>query len=123
MTLLGTALTPSATRALILGAGELSEETVIAFQRLGVETIAADRQVGAPARQVAHHARTLDMTDGQRLRDLVLTERPDAVVPGMEAIATPVLEELEAEDGLRVVPHRSSGTPDDGQRRHPAARR
>lgn len=88
-----------------------------------METIAADRYAGAPAQQVAHHARALDMTDGQRLRDLVLTERPDVVVPEIEAIATPVPEELEAEDGVRVVPTRSSGAPDDGRRGHPAARR
>lgn len=101
---LGTPLTPSATRVMLLGAGELGKEVVITLQRLGVETIAVDRYDGAPAHQVAHHARTVDMTDPDAIRTLVLAERPDVVVPEIEAIATPALEALEVEGVTRVVP-------------------
>ena len=103
MVTIGTPLTPSATRVLVLGAGELAKEVVIALQRLGVETIAVDRYDGAPAQQVAHHARTITMSDPDALRELLLAERPDVVVPEIEAIATDVLVELEAQ-GFRVVP-------------------
>lgn len=101
---LGTPLTPGATRVLLLGSGELGKELVIALQRLGVETIAVDSYDGAPAQQVAHHARTIDMTDPEALRALVLAERPDLVVPEIEAIATTALEALEAEGLAHVVP-------------------
>ena len=103
MVTIGTPLTPSATRVLMLGAGELAKEVVIALQRLGVETIAVDRYDGAPAQQVAHHSRTITMSDPDALRELLLAERPDVVVPEIEAIATDVLVELEAQ-GFRVVP-------------------
>ena len=103
MVSLGTPLSPSATRVLLLGSGELAKEVLIALQRLGVETIAADRYENAPGHQVAHHARTLTMSDPDQLRALVEAERPDVVVPEIEAIATPTLVELEAE-GVRVVP-------------------
>lgn len=103
MVTIGTPLTPSATRVLMLGAGELAKEVVIALQRLGVETIAVDRYDGAPAQQVAHHSRTITMSDPDALRELLLAERPDVVVPEIEAIATDVLVELE-EQGFRVVP-------------------
>jgi phosphoribosylglycinamide formyltransferase 2 len=101
---LGTPYSPSATRVMLLGAGELGKEVVIALQRLGVETIAVDRYDHAPAQQVAHHARTIDMTDAEALRALILAERPDVVVPEIEAIATSALEALEREGVVRVVP-------------------
>jgi len=104
MTTIGTPLSPSATKVLLLGSGELGKEVIIALQRLGVETIAADRYPNAPGQQVAHHARTLVMTDPQQLRALIESEQPDLVVPEIEAIATPMLEELEAEGKVRVVP-------------------
>jgi phosphoribosylglycinamide formyltransferase 2 len=104
MKLLGTPYSPSATRVMLLGAGELGKEVVIALQRLGVETIAVDRYPDAPGHQVAHHARTIDMTDPAALRELILAERPDVVVPEIEAIATSALEELEAEGVVRVIP-------------------
>ena len=103
MVSLGTPLSPSATRVMLLGSGELAKEVLIALQRLGVETIAVDRYADAPGHQVAHHARTITMSDPEQLRALVEAERPDVVVPEIEAIATPTLVELEAE-GVRVVP-------------------
>ncbi len=103
MTSLGTPLTTAGTRVLMLGAGELGKEVVIELQRLGVETIAADRYANAPAMQVAHRSHVLDMLDPVALRALVLEERPALVVPEIEAIATPALLELEAE-GLRIIP-------------------
>ncbi len=104
MTTLGTPLSPSATRVMLLGAGELGKEVLIALQRLGVETIAVDRYDNAPGQQVAHHARTLAMSDPQALRALIEAERPALVVPEIEAIATPVLQALEAEGLVRVIP-------------------
>ncbi|SDH00044.1 formate-dependent phosphoribosylglycinamide formyltransferase [Klenkia brasiliensis] len=103
MVTLGTPLSPSATRVMLLGSGELAKEVLIALQRLGVETIAVDRYADAPGHQVAHHARTITMSDPEQLRALVEAERPDVVVPEIEAIATPTLVELEAA-GQRVVP-------------------
>jgi phosphoribosylglycinamide formyltransferase 2 len=103
MPTLGTPLSPSATRLLMLGAGELGKEVVIEAQRLGVEVIAADRYPHAPAMQVAHRSHVLDMLDPQALRELVLRERPALIVPEIEAIATPALVELERE-GFRVIP-------------------
>jgi phosphoribosylglycinamide formyltransferase 2 len=103
MTTIGTPCSPGATRVLFLGAGELGKEVVIELQRLGVEVIAADRYAGAPAMQVAHRSRVLDMLDAAALRELVLEERPALVVPEIEAIATQALVELEAE-GFRVIP-------------------
>jgi phosphoribosylglycinamide formyltransferase 2 len=103
MTLLGTPLSPSATRLLLLGAGELGKEVAIEAQRLGVEVIAADRYPNAPAMQVAHRCHVLNMLDPVALRDLVLHEQPALIVPEIEAIATPALLELEAE-GFRVIP-------------------
>ncbi len=104
MTCLGTPLSPSATRVMLLGSGELGKEVLIALQRLGVETIAVDRYDNAPGQQVAHHARTITMSDPQALRALVEAEHPDLVVPEIEAIATPVLQALEAEGAVRVIP-------------------
>ncbi|KQS60113.1 phosphoribosylglycinamide formyltransferase [Geodermatophilus sp. Leaf369] len=103
MVSLGTPLSPSATRVMLLGSGELAKEVLIALQRLGVETIAVDRYEHAPGHQVAHHERTITMSDPAQLRALIEAERPDVVVPEIEAIATPTLVELEAE-GVRVVP-------------------
>jgi phosphoribosylglycinamide formyltransferase 2 len=104
MTTLGTPLSPSATRVMLLGSGELGKEVLIALQRLGVETIAVDRYDNAPGQQVAHHARTITMSDPAQLKALIEQERPHLVVPEIEAIATPMLEELEAAGVVRVIP-------------------
>ncbi len=88
---------------MLLGSGELGKEVVIEAQRLGVETIAVDRYANAPAMQAAHRSYVINMLDGEQLRDLILKERPDLIVPEIEAIATDVLVELEKE-GFRVVP-------------------
>ncbi len=101
---LGTPLSPSAARVMLLGSGELGKEVLIALQRLGVETIAVDRYDHAPGQQVAHHARTITMSDPVQLRALIEAERPHLVVPEIEAIATPELEELEAAGVVRVIP-------------------
>ncbi|QZY45033.1 formate-dependent phosphoribosylglycinamide formyltransferase [Mycolicibacterium austroafricanum] len=104
MTTIGTPLSPRATKVMLLGSGELGREVLIALQRLGVETIAVDRYDNAPGQQVAHHARTIAMTDPDQLRALIEAERPDLVVPEIEAIATPALEALEAEGVTTVIP-------------------
>ncbi|MFY2765197.1 formate-dependent phosphoribosylglycinamide formyltransferase [Arenimonas sp. MALMAid1274] len=101
---LGTPLSPHARRVLMLGSGELGKEVVIELQRLGVEVIAADRYDHAPAMQVAHRCHTLNMLDPAALRDLIAHEKPDLVVPEIEAIHTPTLVELEGEGGVRVIP-------------------
>ena len=101
---LGTPLSPHATKVMLLGSGELGKEVLIALQRLGVETIAVDRYDNAPGQQVAHHARTITMSDPAQLRALIEAEQPQLVVPEIEAIATPVLEALEAEGPVRVIP-------------------
>ena len=98
---LGTPLSPSAVRVMLLGSGELGKEVLIALQRLGVETIAVDRYENAPGQQVAHHARTITMSDPAQLRALIEAEKPHLVVPEIEAIATPEMQALEAaEDGV-----------------------
>lgn len=89
---------------MLLGSGELGKEVLIALQRLGVETIAVDRYDNAPGQQVAHHARTITMSDPAQLKALIEAERPHLVVPEIEAIATPMLEELEAAGTVRVIP-------------------
>jgi phosphoribosylglycinamide formyltransferase 2 len=104
MTTFGTPLSPSATRVMLLGSGELGKEVLIALQRLGVETIAVDRYENAPGHQVAHHARAITMSDPAQLKALIEAERPHLVVPEIEAIATPMLEELEAAGVVRVIP-------------------
>ena len=104
MTTLGTPLSPSATRIMFLGAGELGKEVIIALQRLGVEVIAVDRYGDAPGQQVAHRAHVIDMTDGAQLRALIERERPMRVVPEIEAIATSTLMELEREGVVAVTP-------------------
>ncbi len=104
MTTLGTPLSPAATRVMLLGSGELGKEVLIALQRLGVETIAVDRYENAPGQQVAHHARTITMSDPAQLKALIEAERPHLVVPEIEAIATPMLEQLEAAGTVTVIP-------------------
>ena len=104
MTTLGTPLSPHATKVMLLGSGELGKEVLIALQRLGVETLAVDRYDNAPGQQVAHHARTIAMSDPAQLKALIEAERPHLVVPEIEAIATPMLEELEAAGTVRVIP-------------------
>ena len=104
MTTLGTPLSPSATKVMLLGAGELGKEVLIALQRLGVETIAVDRYDNAPGQQVAHHAHTITMSDPAQLKALIEAEKPDLVVPEIEAIATLMLEALEAAGTVRVIP-------------------
>ena len=101
---LGTPLSPSSTRVMLLGSGELGKEVLIALQRLGVETIAVDRYANAPGQQVAHHAHTITMSDPAQLRALIEAERPDLVVPEIEAIATAELQALEDAGIVRVIP-------------------
>jgi phosphoribosylglycinamide formyltransferase 2 len=101
---IGTPLSPSATKVMLLGAGELGKEVVIELQRLGVEVIAVDRYADAPAQQVAHRAYVIDMTDGAAIRALVLKERPHLVVPEIEAIATDEIVKIDAEGLTRVIP-------------------
>ena len=98
----GTPGSPSALKVMLLGSGELGKEVIIALQRLGVEVIAVDRYADAPGHQVAHRSYVIDMTDGAQLRALIERERPHRVVPEIEAIATPMLMELER-DGLATV--------------------
>lgn len=100
---LGTATTTDAKRVMLLGSGELGKEVAIELQRLGVEVIAVDRYTNAPAMQVAHRSHVIDMLDADALRAVIMQERPHLVVPEIEAIATDLLVELEA-DGLHVVP-------------------
>jgi len=101
---IGTPLSDSATRVMLLGAGELGKEVIIALQRLGVETLAVDRYDNAPGHQVAHHAHTIDMTDGLALRKLIEAEKPMLVVPEIEAIATDTLAEIERDGLAEVIP-------------------
>ena len=103
MTILGTPLSTSATRVMLLGSGELGKECAIEFQRLGCEVIAVDRYENAPAMQVAHRSHVISMLDGQALRSVIEFEKPHHIVPEIEAIATQTLIELESE-GFHVVP-------------------
>ncbi|MCB1888408.1 MAG: formate-dependent phosphoribosylglycinamide formyltransferase [Rhodocyclaceae bacterium] len=100
----GTPNAPSALKVMLLGAGELGKEVIIALQRLGVEVIAVDRYEGAPGHQVAHRAHVIPMTDGAALRALVERERPHLIVPEIEAIATDMLAEIEAAGLAEVIP-------------------
>ena len=104
MTTLGTPLSPHATKVMLLGSGELGKEVIIALQRLGVETIAVDRYANAPGHQVAHRAHVITMTDAAALKRLIEQERPDIIVPEIEAIATDVLLEIEARGQATVIP-------------------
>ena len=101
---IGTPLTPNAIRVMLLGSGELGKEVIIALQRLGVETIAVDRYPNAPGHQVAHRAHVINMADGAQLRALIEAEKPDLIVPEIEAIATDMLEQIEQEGLARVIP-------------------
>jgi len=101
---IGTPLSPSALRVMLLGAGELGKEVIIALQRLGVEVIAVDRYADAPGHQVAHRAHVISMTDGAALRRLVEQEKPHLIVPEIEAIATDMLVEIEAAGLAEVIP-------------------
>jgi phosphoribosylglycinamide formyltransferase 2 len=103
MTTIGTPLTPTATRIMLLGSGELGKEVAVEAQRLGVEVVAVDRYPNAPAMQVAHRSHVVSMLDGAALRRLVEAEKPDYIVPEIEAIATETLLALEAE-GYTVIP-------------------
>ena len=100
----GTPLSPGAIRVMLLGSGELGKEVIIALQRLGVEVIAVDRYADAPGHQVAHRHHVIDMTDGAALRALIEREKPHLVVPEIEAIATPMLLELERESVATIIP-------------------
>ena len=101
--ILGTPLSPSATKVMLLGSGELGKEIIIALQRLGVEVIAVDRYENAPGQQVAHRAYTIDMTDAVALKALIHKEKPHLIVPEIEALNTDALVEIEAE-GFTVIP-------------------
>ena len=101
---IGTPLSPSATRVMLLGSGELGKEVIIALQRLGVEVVAVDRYENAPGHQVAHRAHVIDMTDGEALLNLVKKERPHLIVPEIEALNTQTLAEIES-SGLAQVIH------------------
>lgn len=101
---IGTPLSLSATKVMLLGSGELGKEVIIALQRLGVEVIAVDRYDNAPGQQVAHRSYTINMADGAELRKLIETVKPDLVVPEIEAIATDMLAEIEAEGIAEIIP-------------------
>ena len=101
---IGTPLSPTATRVMLLGSGELGKEVIIALQRLGVETIAVDRYANAPGHQVAHRAHVIAMTDAAALKRLIEQERPHIIVPEIEAIATDVLVDVERAGLAQVIP-------------------
>ena len=103
MVKLGTALTDSRVKVMMLGSGELGKEVVIELMRLGVEVVAVDRYENAPAQQVAHRSYTINMLDANALKELIKKEQPDYIVPEVEAIATSALIELEKE-GFNVIP-------------------
>lgn len=102
---LGTALTPSATKALLLGSGELGKEVAISLQRYGVEVIAVDRYPKAPAHHVAHRSYVIDMTDADAVKQLIAKERPDYIIPEIEALSTEALLEIEQQGLATVVPN------------------
>ncbi len=101
---IGTPLSPTATKVMLLGAGELGKEVIIELQRFGIEVIAVDRYQNAPGHQVAHRSYVIDMTDGDALKNLVIKERPDLIVPEIEAIATDMLAVIEEEGLAEVIP-------------------
>ena len=103
MVKIGTPLSPCATKVVLCGSGELGKEFVIELQRYGVEVIALDKYPNAPAMQVAHRSYVVSMLDGARLREIIEKEKPDYIVPEVEAIATTTLMELEKE-GYHVIP-------------------
>jgi len=101
---LGTPLSPSATKVMLLGSGELGKEVIIALQRLGVEVIAVDRYANAPGHQIAHRAHVIDMTDAAALRSLIEQEQPALIIPEIEAIATDELARIEQAGLAEVIP-------------------
>lgn len=103
-TQLGTPLSRNATKVMLLGSGELGKEVIIALQRLGVEVIAVDRYPNAPGHQVAHRFHVIDMANPEALRNLIAQEKPDLIVPEIEAIATPLLLEMENAGQIKVIP-------------------
>ena len=103
MVKIGTPLSPVAKKALLCGSGELGKEVTIELQRYGVEVVACDRYDNAPAMQVAHRKHVFSMLDGEKLREVIEQEKPDLIIPEVEAIATPVLVQLEKE-GYNVIP-------------------
>lgn len=103
MTKIGSVMTPVGRKALLLGSGELGKEVALELMRLGVEVVACDRYDNAPAMQVAHRRHVFNMLDGEKLRRVIEEEKPDHIIPEVEAIATPVLVELEKE-GFNVTP-------------------
>ena len=102
---IGTALTASATKALLLGSGELGKEIAISLQRYGVEVIAVDRYKNAPAQHIAQRSYVIDMTDADAVKQLISSEKPDLIIPEIEAIATDALAEIEAEGVSKVIPN------------------
>ena len=103
MAKIGSVMTPVGRKALLLGSGELGKEVAIELQRYGVEVIACDKYPNAPAMQIAHRSHVFNMLDGEKLRQVIEIEKPDHIIPEVEAIATPILKELEAE-GYNVTP-------------------
>ncbi len=103
MTKIGSVMTPIGRKALLLGSGELGKEVAIELQRYGVEVVACDKYANAPAMQIAHRCHVFNMLDEAKLREIIELEKPDHIIPEVEAIATPVLKELEAE-GYNVTP-------------------
>ena len=103
MAKIGSVMTSVGRKALLLGSGELGKEVAIELMRMGVEVVACDKYPNAPAMQVAHHFHVFNMLDGEKLREVIELERPDHIIPEVEAIATPVLVELEKE-GYNVTP-------------------
>lgn len=103
MTTIGTPLTPIAKKALLCGSGELGKELAIELQRYGVELVACDRYANAPAMQLAHRSYVFSMLDAEKLREIIEKEKPDLIIPEVEAIATSALVELEKE-GYNVIP-------------------
>ncbi|MBM3350399.1 MAG: formate-dependent phosphoribosylglycinamide formyltransferase [Betaproteobacteria bacterium] len=102
--LIGTPLSPNATRVMLLGSGELGKEVIIALQRLGVEVVAVDRYANAPGHQVAHRAYVIDMTNDQALRELIAKEKPHLIVPEIEALNTATLADIESTGIATVIP-------------------
>ena len=103
MTKIGSVMTPSGKKALLLGSGELGKEVAIELQRYGVKVVACDKYANAPAMQVAHSSRVFNMLDGEKLLEVIKEENPDHIIPEVEAIATPVLMEVEKQ-GYNVTP-------------------
>ena len=117
MTIIGTPLSRSATKVLLLGSGELGKEVAIEFQRLGVEVVAVDRYSNAPAMQIAHKNYVINMQDSSELKNIVFLEKPNYIVPEIEAISTQTLIDLELE-GFTVIPSARGNSIDYGSGRN-----